>query len=104
MQGVSLTRLANQQDSPGARALEFDLHRTILVARGDNGRMPIPQVGEERPCIRGWHPQEAERVRGGSSYRVSYYMDGHACPRDGRLFRDDPEREDDALTANFDRR
>jgi hypothetical protein len=42
VEGVSLARLADQQDRPGVRDFAFDLHRTALVARGDNRRMPIP--------------------------------------------------------------
>jgi hypothetical protein len=42
VQGVSLARLADRQDRPGVRHFVFDLHRTVLVARGDNRRTPIP--------------------------------------------------------------
>jgi hypothetical protein len=37
-----LARLANQHDRPGLRDLVFDLNRTVLVARGDDWRAPIP--------------------------------------------------------------
>jgi hypothetical protein len=53
VQGVSLARLANQQYRLGVRYFVFDLHCTVLVARGDNRRTPIPQVGKERPRVRG---------------------------------------------------
>ncbi len=43
-------------------------------------------------------------MRGGWSYRVGDYVDGQACPRDGRKFRDDAECDGDPATANFDRR
>jgi hypothetical protein len=42
VQGVSLTRLADQHDRLDFRDFVFDLHRTILVACGDNRRTPIP--------------------------------------------------------------
>jgi hypothetical protein len=36
VQGVPLARLADQEDRPGVRDFVFDLHRTVLVARGDD--------------------------------------------------------------------
>jgi hypothetical protein len=42
MQRVLFARLADHQDSPGFRAFEFDLHVTVLIAHGDNGRSTIP--------------------------------------------------------------
>ncbi len=103
VEGASLARLADRQDTPLVGDFVRDLHRTVLVARGDNRRTAIPQVGKERPCVRGRHPKEAEGARGRWCCRISDYVDGHAGPRDRWLFRDDPKCEEDAATANLDR-
>ena len=101
LQYMSTARRADRHDRLCFRDFLFDLHcassspiaeyREYTFRRSVRNALAFAADIRRKPNVYG-------------SYRVGDYMHGHAYPRDGRQFRDDPKCEDDAATTKLDRR